>query len=256
MTLDPRAIRRDVLRMARAGNAVHIACAFSNVEILLAIHARMNLSDPRDPGRDRLVLSKGHGVMAWYAVLHARGWLAPDALDRYFADGTALKGLCDAHVPGCEVSSGSLGHGLSVAVGMALGARRLGASWRTYAVVGDGELDEGACWEALAFAGHHRLANLHVIVDDNGWQAMGRKQEVLDLTALPARLAAFGFEVRVVDGHDLVALDAALAPAQGPVAIVARTVKGKGVSFMEDDNRWHYTRLDADTFAAAMAELA
>jgi transketolase len=245
--------------MAYAGQAVHVACAFSIVELVTALYGTMNLGEgPRDPERDRLVLSKGHGVMALYACFREFGWLNDSDLDHYFADGTLLKGLCDAHIPGCEVSGGSLGHGLSVAVGLALGAKRSGARWRVYVIVGDGELDEGAVWEGLAFASHWRLDNLVVVVDNNGWQAMGRKKDVLAMGSLHARMAAFGLEVLNVDGHDLRALDAALsasATANGlPKAILAQTIKGCGVSFMEDDNTWHYTRLDADTYARACAE--
>jgi transketolase len=248
--------------MAHAGSTVHIACAFSLIEILAVLyrsHLRLG-ENPRAPDRDYLVLSKGHGVMAQYACLHELGWLTDAELDHYFGDGTRLKGLSDAHVPGVEVSSGSLGHGLSVGVGLALAARRRGTGQRVYAVVGDGEMNEGAVWEALLFATHFRLANLTVIVDANGYQAMGSTAEVMDLGPLPAKLASFGLETREADGHDEAALDAALRElaalaSDRPRALVAHTVKGKGVSFMENDNRWHYTRLNADTFGRAVAEL-
>jgi transketolase len=175
-------------------------------------------------------------------------------------DGTLLKGLADAHVPGVEVTSGSLGHGLSVGVGLALAAQRRGTGQRVYAIVGDGEANEGAIWEALLFANQYRLVNLVVIVDANGFQAMGTTDAIMCLTPLADKLTAFGLDVREVDGHDETALDRTLAEltasaAPGPRALVARTVKGKGVSFMENDNRWHYTSLDAHTYAAATAEL-
>jgi transketolase len=257
------AIRRAVLSMAHAGATVHIACAFSLVEILAVLyrrHLRYPDNDPNGPLRDYLILSKGHGVMAQYACLREKGWIAQEALDRYFGDGTALKGLSDAHVPGCEVTAGSLGHGLPVGVGMALAARLARNDQMCYAIVGDGEMNEGTMWEALLFAAHRRLDNLVVIVDENGFQAMGRTAEVMGLGSLRDKFAAFGFEAVDVDGHDEAALDAALdalrASRDGrPKALVARTVKGKGVSFMEDDNRWHYTRLNPETYAAAMAEL-
>jgi transketolase len=262
-TFDPKALRRTVLRMAHAGSSVHIACAFSIIEILAVLYRRwLRLGQgPSDPLRDYLVLSKGHGVMAQYACLHELGWLADAELDRYFADGTRLKGLSDAHVPGLEVSSGSLGHGLSVGVGLALATRRRGSDQRVFALVGDGECNEGAVWEALLFASHFKLANLVVIVDANGHQAMGRTREVLDMAPLADKLKAFGLETREVDGHDEAKLDRVFAelaawPGSAPRAVVAHTVKGQGVSFMADDNRWHYTRLSPTTYQAALAELA
>ncbi|MBN9523039.1 transketolase [bacterium] len=261
-TFDPAALRRTILRMAYAGSTVHIGCAFSIVEILAVLyrsHLRLG-AGPADPTRDYLVLSKGHGVMAQYACLHELGWLTDADIDRYFADGTRLKGLSDAHVPGLEVTSGSLGHGLSVGVGLALAAQRKGTSQRCFAVVGDGESNEGSIWEAVLFAAHYRLSNLVLVVDANGFQAMGTTAEVMDLGSLSAKLAAFGFHAQDADGHDEAALDAAVRaaladPAPRPKAVVAHTVKGKGVSFMENDNRWHYTRLTADTHARAVREL-
>ena len=260
---DPTQLRRTILNLAYHGATVHIACAFSLVEILATLyrsHLRLNVDDPRSADRDYLVLSKGHGVMAQYACLHELGWIGKDELRRYFGDGTRLKGLSDAHVPGLEVSSGSLGHGLSVGVGLAWAALRRETGQRCFAIVGDGELNEGAVWEALLFAAHHRLSNLVVLVDANGFQAMGRTSEVMRLDGIADRLAAFGFETREVDGHNGADLDQALNelagwPSDAPRAIVARTVKGSGVSFMEDDNRWHYTRLTPETYAQALAEL-
>ena len=260
---EPRRLRRTVLEMAYAGSTVHIACAFSIVEILAVLYrSHLRLGDgPSSPDRDYLVLSKGHGVMAQYACLHELGWLTDEDVRSYFGDGTRLKGLSDAHVPGLEVSSGSLGHGLSVGVGLALAAKRRQTRQRCVAIVGDGEINEGAIWEALLFAAHFRLSNLLVIVDANGHQAMGRTAEVLDLGRIADKFTAFGFETREVDGHDEAALDAAIGGLlrscdARPKALVAHTVKGKGVSFMADDNRWHYTRLNAETYAKAVAEVA
>jgi transketolase len=198
--------------------------------------------------------------MAQYACLHELGWLSDADLAAYFGDGTRFKGLSDAHVPGLEVTSGSLGHGLSVGVGLALAARRRGSAQRFYAVVGDGEANEGTVWEALLFAAHFGLSNLLVIVDENGYQAMGPTREVMRLGRLADKLEAFGLETREADGHDEAALDEAIgalvrSPSDRPRALVAHTVKGHGVSFMAGDNRWHYTRLSAETYAAAMAEL-
>jgi transketolase len=262
MRFEARRLRSTILRMAHAGSTVHIACAFSLVEILAVLYrSHLRLGDgPGWPQRDYLVLSKGHGVMAQYACLRELGWLGDDQVQRYFGDGTILKGLSDAHVPGLEVSSGSLGHGLSVGVGLALGAKRRGTGQRCFAIVGDGEANEGAVWEALLFASHFELDNLLVIIDANGFQAMGRTDEVMRLGSLAAKLESFGFETREADGHDESALDAVIGEllalrSARPRALVAHTVKGKGVSFMEGDNRWHYTRLTPDAYARALAEL-
>jgi transketolase len=261
---DPIELRKTVLRMAFAGSTVHIACAFSLIEILAVLyrsHLRLDRNDPQAPNRDYLVLSKGHGVMAVYACLHELGWITEADIENYFGDGTQLKGLSEAHAPGLEVSSGSLGHGLSVGVGLALAAKRRGTGQRIFAIVGDGEMNEGAIWEALLFAAHWKLSNLIVIVDANGFQAMGRTNEVMSLGRISDKVTAFGLETLVVDGHDETALDETLTclthmPGDHPRALVAHTVKGKGVSFMANDNRWHYTRLTPETYARALAELA
>lgn len=262
-TYRPAHLRQTVLRMAYAGNTVHIACAFSIIELLAVLYRhflRYPGNDRQAPDRDYLVLSKGHGVMAQYACMAERGWLSDADLDGYFSDGSLLKGLSDSRVPGLEVTSGSLGHGFSVGVGLALGAKRRGNDQWVYALVGDGELNEGPIWEGALFAAHHGLDNLLLIVDQNGFQAMGTTDEVLALGDVTAKLQAFGFTATAVDGHDESAIEAAIRALQAqrdgrPKALVARTVKGKGVSFMEHDNRWHYTRLDAALHARALAEL-
>lgn len=260
---DARQLRKTILRMAHAGSSVHIACAFSIVEILAVLyrsHLRLG-SRPNWPGRDYLVLSKGHGVMAVYACLYELGWLSDADIDSYFGDGTRLKGLSDAHVPGLEVSSGSLGHGLSVGVGLALAAKRMRTGQRCFVIAGDGEMNEGAIWEALLFAAHHELSNLLVIVDANGYQAMGRTDEVLGLGSIADKLRTFGFEIGEVNGHDETALDTRIGDlmqvlSKRPRALVAHTVKGRGISFMEGDNSWHYRRLNKESsYAAALAEL-
>lgn len=258
-----RQLRRTVLEMAYAGSTVHIGCAFSLIEILAVLyrnHLRYPGNDPQAVERDYLVLSKGHGVMGQYACLHEKGWLPKSELDNYFKDGSRLKGLSDGHVVGCEVTSGSLGHGLSVGVGMALAAKLAKTDQYCYAIVGDGEMNEGTMWEAMLFATHWSLDNLVVIVDENGFQAMGKTSEVMKLGSLQDKFSAFGFDAVAIDGHDERAIESALVQLKAnkngmPKAIVARTVKGKGVSFMEHQNIWHYTRLTEDSFGAAMAEL-
>lgn len=260
---NPRVLRRLILDMAFAGNAVHIGCAFSIVELLAVIYGRhlhLDLGNPAWGGRDYLVLSKGHGVMAQYACLNLLGWITDAELNNYFGNGSRLKGLADAHIPGVEATTGSLGHGLSVAAGMALAAKLSNTGQTCYALVGDGELNEGAIWEAMLFAKHYRLDNLVVIVDNNGLQAMGRTDEVMGLGDIAAKFEAFGFDAASVPGHDEAAIDDGLSQLKArvnsrPKVLVAHTIKGKGVSFMEDNNEWHYTRLTPETHRAARAEL-
>lgn len=256
-------MRRTVLEMAYAGSTVHIACAFSIIELVSVLyrnHVRYPDNNPRAEGRDYLVLSKGHGVMAQYACMRELGWLSDADVQNYFAEGSALTGLSNSRIPGLEVTSGSLGHGFSVGVGIAMGLLCHGSDQKVYALVGDGELNEGPIWEGALVAAHHRLGNLLLIIDKNGFQAMGTTDEVLSLGDLTAKFKSFGFETLEVDGHDEAAISASIqqlwatAPTK-PKALIARTVKGKGVPFMESDNRWHYTRLSPDTLAAALAAL-
>ena len=256
-------IRKAILDMAYSGATVHIGCAFSIVELLAVLYRKHLRLDPANPAmatRDYMVLSKGHGVMAQYACLHELGWLTDDDIGNYFKDGTRLKGLADAHVPGVEATAGSLGHGLSVAAGLALAAKLNKTEQTCYALVGDGELNEGAIWEAALFASHFKLDNLVVIVDKNGFQAMGTTDDVIALGNIEEKFRAFGFDAVTIDGHDETTIDAAYSNMKAarngrPKAIVATSVKGKGVSFMEHDNIWHYTRLTPETYAAAITEL-
>lgn len=260
---DPVRLRRTVLDMAYAGSSVHIACAFSIIELVAVLYRRFLRypgNDPGSEGRDYFVLSKGHGVMAQYACMFEKGWIERKEIDGYFADGSRLTGLSDSRVRGLEVTSGSLGHGLSVGVGLALSARLRSTDQRVYALVGDGELNEGAIWEAVLFAAHWRLGNLLIIVDANGFQAMGSTREVMDLGTLTQKFIAFGLQVEEVDGHDEAAIESAIAHLssaanQMPSALIARTTKGKGVSFMENDNSWHYQRLDAEAYKRAIEAL-
>ena len=259
----PARMRRTILEMAYAGSTVHIACAFSIIELLTVLyrnHLRYPGNDPNAEGRDYLVLSKGHGVMAQYACMLEMGWLDHSQIEGYFKDGSALKGLSDSRVPGLEVTSGSLGHGFSVGVGIALGLKRQGADQKVYALVGDGELNEGPIWEGALVAAHHQIDNLMVMVDKNGFQAMGTTDDVLALGDLAAKFSSFGFETLEVNGHDEAAVDAAIRQlwatgSNKPKALIATTIKGKGVPFMESNNLWHYTRLDPQTFAKAISAL-
>lgn len=257
-------LRRTVLDMAYAGNTVHIACAFSIVEVLAVLYRKFLRYPDNNPNaidRDYLVLSKGHGVMAQYACMKELGWLDEEDVAYYFSDGTRLKGLSDSRIDGLEVTSGSLGHGCSVGVGLALAAKMKKTAQQIYVLVGDGELNEGPIWEGMLFAAHHQLDNLLLVVDRNGFQAMGATDEIIALDQLEEKFLAFGFKTLTVDGHDEHEIETAIVKLKSdastaPKALIARTIKGKGVSFMENNNEWHYTRLTAETYARAIAELA
>jgi transketolase len=198
--------------------------------------------------------------MALYPILEARGWITETDVNNYFQDGSRLPGLSEGSVPVCEVNSGSLGQGLSVAVGFAWSAKLSQSNQRTFCIVGDGEINEGSIWEALMFAGFHKLNNLVVIIDKNGYQAMGKTSDVLAIGDLGSALSAFGFEVHSIDGHSEDAINTTITSHREgrslrPLALIANTIKGKGVSFIENQNQWHYTRLDDKTFAKAIKEL-
>jgi transketolase len=256
-------LRKTVLEMAFSGSTGHIGCAFSIVELLAVLHRsflKYPNNDPLANGRDYLVLSKGHGVMAQYACMRELGWIGDLEISTYYSNNSTLKGLSDSRIPGLEVTSGSLGHGFSVGVGLALGAKLNASGQRVFAVVGDGELNEGTIWEGAMFASHWRLDNFNLIVDKNGFQAMGLTKDIIDLGAIKSKLECFGFDALEVDGHDEDAIETALEAlstnASGnPKALIAKTVKGKGVPFMENNNIWHYTRLTPETYKQALASL-
>jgi transketolase len=262
-SLNSKQVRKLVLDMAYRGSTVHIGCAFSIVEILVILYRhflRYPNNDLSDLNRDYFVLSKGHGVMAQYACMNLLGLLPDNHLRNYFADGSELKGLSDSRVPGLEVTSGSLGHGFSVGVGMALGAKMKNSLQKTYVIVGDGELNEGPIWEGALFASHHNLSNFMVIVDENGLQAMGRTNEIIALNDIAKKFTSFGFDTVTTDGHNEELLEKTIndlwvRSPDKPKAIVAKTIKGKGISFMENDNIWHYTRLNELTYSNAISEL-
>lgn len=260
---EPAVLRRHVLHMSYRGQSGHIPCAFSLIEVVSLLYSkylRYDAKDPRNPDRDYLALSKGHGVMALYACFRELGWLSESDLDNYLADGSRLRGLCESNIPGLEVTSGSLGHGLPVAIGIALGLKLKGKPQKVFCIVGDGELNEGPIWEGLMFASHHRLGNLIVVIDANQFQAMGRTSQILDTEPLKDKFASFGFATSECDGHSLEALDSTmqrLLQVEGrPKVLIARTLKGKGVSFMEGKNEWHYTKLSKETLELALRELA
>jgi transketolase len=227
--------------------------------VLYGAVLRFDPARPDWPDRDRLVVSKGHAAAIVYAALAETGFLPIKELDTYSADGGRLAGHVTKTAEGVELSTGSLGHGLPVAAGMALAALRAGAAWRGFCILSDGELDEGSNWEAVQFAQHFRLSNLVAIIDYNKIQSFGSVAEVSDLHPLAEKFRAFNWGVHELDGHDHPALEAALTaapPLAGqPTVIIAHTVKGKGVSFMEGQLAWHYKNPDAAQLAAALAEL-
>lgn len=261
--LIPSKIRKNILDMAFNGSTVHIGCALCLVEIFAVIyrnHLNYNYLNPNDPGRDFLILSKGHGVMAQYACMKELGWLKESDMENYFSDGTELKGLSDSRVQGLEVTSGSLGHGLSVGVGIAFGHKINQTNQKTFIIVGDGELNEGSCWEAIQFAGHHELSNIFMIIDKNNFQAMDETSKIINQKNLANQIEAFNFNVVEVNGHDEEAIDQSIISLissnnNKPNCIIANTIKGKGVSFMENINDWHYLRLNQSLYEKALLEL-
>jgi len=242
-----RDIRMESVRMVHRARSSHIGGALSMADILAVLYGGVLRHDPRRPewpDRDRFVLSKGHACVAVYAALALRGYFGMEELATFYQNGTKLAGHITVGTPGVEVSTGSLGHGLSIACGLALGLMRDAAPSRVYAVLSDGECDEGSTWEAALFAPHHRLENLTVIVDYNKIQSLGNVADILNLEPFADKWRAFGWSVRELDGHDVGQLDQALraAPFEAgrPSCIVAHTVKGKGVSFMENLLAFHY----------------
>lgn len=257
------AVRKHALRMTSLGGSSHIGSVFSVADILAVLYGgvlRVRPEEPRWPERDRFVLSKGHAGAGVYAVLAERGFFPVAKLDTHYQDGSDLSGhVSHLGIPGVEVSTGSLGHGLSIAAGMALAGRRDGAAWRVFVVLSDGECDEGATWEAALFAAHHGLDNLVAVVDYNKIQSLDWVKNTLDLEPFAEKWRSFGWAVAEVDGHDHQQLAAALGgvPARTavPTCVIAHTIKGKGVSFMENTVLWHYRTARGEEFDAALREL-
>ncbi len=253
------AIRRIILEQSKRANVGHIGSCLSVTDIVAALYGGvLDVDDPGDADRDRFILSKGHAALALYAALHLRGWLSAEELDTFCGNSSRL-GVHPEHVvPGVDFSTGSLGQGLAVGVGAALAARSQGSARRVFVLMSDAECNEGSVWEAAMFAAHHRLANLVAIVDDNGQQALGSTKDILDLGHLADRWRAFGWDACDVDGNDIGALATALAgpcPSERPRVIVAKTVFGKGVSFMEGQVRWHYMPMSDAEHVQALKEV-
>jgi transketolase len=255
-------IRRLALQMVARAKASHIASALSISDIVAVLYLdvlRIYPAQPEMPGRDRFILSKGHSCVAVYAALAERGFFPVSELETYGQDHSNLMNHISHKVPGVEFSTGALGHGLPFGVGKALAAKRLHADWRVFVLLSDGEMDEGSNWEALMFASHHGLDNLVAIIDYNKLQSLTTVEKTLGLEPLAEKFRAFGWSVREVDGHNHDQLNLALGSVPWesgkPSMLIAHTIKGKGVSFMENKVEWHYRSLSLEQLAQALAEL-
>ncbi|WP_211299360.1 transketolase [Pukyongiella litopenaei] len=257
-------IRKETVRLSRIAGAGHYSSTFSCAELLATLYydqMRIEPGNPDWPARDRFVMSKGHAAIGLYPVMADLGYFDPSELDTYTRLGSKFGDHPDMKkVRGLDFSSGSLGHGLSVGVGMALAGRMQGLDFRTYVMLGDGELSEGQIWEAVNSAGHFGLRNLVAIVDRNGLSIDGHTEEVMSIEPLEERFAAFGWEVQRIDGHDLQAIrdafDALERADRGkPQVIIADTVKGRGVARMEMSLDWHVGNLVGEDYDDVMAEL-
>ena len=264
--LDERSkeLRRQVVRALDGGGRGHVGSSMSLIEILRVLYddvLRFRPPEPKWPDRDRMILSKGHGCLALYVMLADKGFIRPDTLDTFCHRDSILGGHPEAgKVPGVEASTGALGHGLSVGLGMALAVRAQKRDSRVFVVMGDGEINEGSVWEAAMCAGKHRLSNLTALIDYNKIQSAGPTREIQDLEPLADKWRAFGFGVAEVNGHDVAALRAVLTAlpvdAAKPTAVICHTVKGKGVAFAENNMAWHHqnkvTAQDAERLLAAL----
>ena len=256
-----RILGLDMVYRAASG---HIGGSLSCMDILTMLYngvMRIDPKNPRDPDRDRFVLSKGHCTPALYPTLAMRGYFSVEDLELFRRVDGHMSGHAEMnHVPGVDMSTGSLGQGVSTAAGMALAAKYQGKDCRVYTLLGDGEIQEGEVWEAFMFAHHYKLDNLCVIIDNNGLQIDGRVEDVMSPFPIPEKLRAFGFQVYEIDGHDFEQMETAFNQAREtkgvPSAIVMKTVKGKGVSFMENQAGWHGKAPNDEEFEIAMNELS
>ena len=256
-------IRLGVIEGTYHAKSGHPGGSLSIADVLAYLYGRemkVDPQNPKDPARDRLVLSKGHTAPALYAALAEKGYFSAEELQSLRHTGAMLQGHPDMkHTPGVDMSTGSLGQGVSAACGMALAGKIDGADYRVYAILGDGEIEEGQVWEAAMFAAHYKLDNLCAVVDNNGLQIDGPVSEVMSPYPIPEKFAAFGWHVITIDGHDFDQIEAAFAEARKvkgkPTAIIQHSVKGKGVSFMENQVSWHGAAPNAEQYQQAKEEL-
>ena len=254
-------IRKSIVTMNAKSSASHSGTALSTVDILTMLYFKIMNIDPNNPtlkSRDKFILSKGHGSSALYATLAERGYFSKNLLDGFYVDGGQLPGHLDKDaVPGVEVSSGSLGHGLSIGVGMAIANKVDKLDNNVYVMCGDGELNEGSVWEAIMYAPHKNLDNLTMIVDYNKLQGYGKTNEVINLEPLNKKLQSFNWDVLEIDGHNYEEIEEALSQQTSkPKVIIAHTIKGKGVSYMENEFVWHYKSPNNEQLEQAIKELS
>ena len=256
-------VRKKTLEMITISQTLHIGSALSIVEILVSLYfhiLNINHEDPKWDERDRFILSKGHSSAALYATLSERGFFSEDILNEYAIDGGTLPEHLDRKIVfGIESSSGSLGHGLSIAIGMAMASKYDNKNYKCYVLMGDGECDEGSVWEAAMLAAQLKLDNLVLIIDYNKFQGFGRVEEIINLEPLSEKWISFGWTVKEINGHDfqelLNSLESLPIETGKPHTIIAHTIKGKGISFMENNNDWHYMSPTQKQYEAALKEI-
>jgi transketolase len=257
-------LRRDILIMTNKAQAGHVGGSLSEIDILAVLYhnvLRIDPKNPDNPDRDRFILSKGHASPGYYTILADRGYFDKSVLDTFDEEGSMLQTHPDMHkCPGVDYSTGSLGQGLSVGIGIALGAEARGKTFSTFVLIGDGETQEGQVWEALLYGGAKGIKNLIALFDNNGVQLSSTMEDNVNIMPLKEKVAAFNWKVFEVEGHDIAALNRVLLEAkkqaaEGPVAVIANTVKGKGVSFMEHQYTWHGKAPNDEELAAALKEL-
>lgn len=264
LTLLAKKLRRTILDMIVDAHASHIASSYSIVEILIYLYEYVltfDHKDPLDSQRDRFILSKGWATSALYALLAEKGFFEKKLLNTYCKDGSKLIGIATRNgIAGIEATTGSMGHGLPIGVGMALAAKLKNLPYRVFVLISDGECDEGSTWEAILQAGHHKLDNLTVIVDYNKWQSFGRVKDILDLEPFVEKWKAFKWSVTEINGHDFSEIATAFSKLpfkkEKPNVIIAHTVKGKGVSVLENRNEWHYKTPTKVEIEIALKELS
>lgn len=255
-----KSIRRIILDQAKQANVGHIGSALCIANIIAALYGSvLRIDDPDDHNRDRFILSKGHAALALYAALYLKGWISDEQMSSYCKDGTHLGTHPDRILRGVDFSTGSLGMGISMSVGAALAARMQGSDRNTYVLVSDAECNEGSLWESVMFAAQHSLGNLFAIVDFNGQQALDYTDKVIDLSPMEEKWRAFGWDAQVVDGHNeeqiISTLKNAATNRNAPHVLIAKTVFGKGVSYMENKIKWHYMPMSDEEYQQALSEI-
>ncbi len=252
--------RVEILKMTHKANASHVGSALSVIDILAALYtgiANIGRNNVHDPERDIVILSKGHAASALYSVLALQGFFPIDWLNRYCEDNSELGGHVTSHsIPGIELSTGSLGHGLPYGVGVAISKKMTKVTGRVFIVISDGECDEGTTWESALFAAHHELSNVCVIIDRNRIQSLGSTESTMRLEPLQQKWNAFGWEARTIDGHNFDEITKCSAPTDKPLVLIAETIKGKGVDFMENSVAWHYKSPSQEELSNAVDQIS